>query len=237
MTPTDDHIPEHGGDDTLAAEYVLGVLPLAERDEVARRIDTDAAFARLVDEWEMRLSPLGEEFEPVEPPAELKRALDGRLHGAEPLARRPGLLQSLAFWRGLAVAAVLALVALIVLFTAPVQWQQPTSELVASLAADESDVHYVVVYNGQHGDIGLSHVTGARAPGRDFELWVIEGDNPPASLGVIPVGSSVHLGVPADLRNKIAAGATFAITLEPGGGSPSGKPTGPVVAAGKLSSV
>jgi anti-sigma-K factor RskA len=51
---------------------------------------------------------------------------------------------------------------------------------------------------------------------------------------VIPAGSNVHLAVSADLRRKIDAGAVFAISLEPQGGSPTGQPTGPVVAAGDL---
>jgi anti-sigma-K factor RskA len=35
----------------------------------------------------------------------------------------------------------------------------------------------------------------------------------------------------------IASGALFAISLEPEGGSPTGQPTGPVVAAGDLRSI
>ncbi len=38
MSAVDDFGPERGGDDTLAAEYVLGVLPDEERRQAAQRI-------------------------------------------------------------------------------------------------------------------------------------------------------------------------------------------------------
>ena len=62
---------------------------------------------------------------------------------------------------------------------------------------------------------------GGRArPGRDFELWVIEGQQAPVSLGVIPAGDSARLPVSRALRAKMVSGALFAISVEPAGGSP-----------------
>jgi len=239
MTVADEREPEHGSDEALAAEYVLGVLPAEERRAAAQRNESEPAFARLVEAWEERLSPLNAGYDEAEPPASVKTALDARLFGrAEKTATKTGFMQSLSFWRGLAAAAITALllaVALPLLQPAPVT--SPAERLVASLASDETDVRYIVLYDAHAGEIGLSHVTGDRAAGRDFELWVIEGDGPPASLGVIPVGASVHLPAPPTIREKIASGALFAISLEPEGGSPTGQPTGPVVAAGDLRSI
>lgn len=239
MTPADDHSPEPTGDDILAAEFVLGVLPLQERQAAARRIESDPAFARLVDAWEVRLSPMAEGYEEVEPPASVKQALDRRLFaGNARSAERPGgFWQSLALWRGLTAAAVaaLAIVAVVTYVVPPAQ--TPAERLVASLSHEDTDVHYFVVYDSRTQDVGLSHVTGARPEGRDFELWVIEGDNPPQSVGVIPAGSNVHLQVSRAVRDKIESGAVFAISTEPPGGSPTGQPTGPVVALGDLKSI
>jgi anti-sigma-K factor RskA len=241
MSPQDDNDRELTGDDALAAEYVLGVLDGGEREAAAGRIESDAAFARLVEAWEARFSPLSDAIEPVEPPAALKRAIDARLFGANPAdaparaAATVGFWGSLALWRGVAIASLVALAFMIAqpwLIQPPAD--APAGRLVASLAPQESDVHYFVVYDARAGDIGLSHVTGERAADRDFELWVIEGDGPPASLGVIPGGSTVHVAVGEALRQRIEAGAVFAISLEPSGGSPTGQPTGPVVAAGDL---
>lgn len=242
MTLADDMVPDGGGDESIAAEYVLGVLPSDERRLVAQRIDAEEPFARLVDRWEVNLAPLGADYTEVEAPAEVKIAVDRRLFGSGQLQGKtlpaPGLLSSLAFWRGLAAAAIAALVLYIALPQfGPSPVEAPPARLVASLGADGSDVRYLAVYDAEAHDVGLSHVSGDRAQGRDFELWLIEGQQAPISLGVIPVGATVHLPVAGDLLAKLAAGAVFAITLEPAGGSPSGDPTGPVVAAGDLKSI
>ena len=231
--------PEHGGDDLVAAEYVLGVLPTEERQSVARRIDAEAVFARRVERWEADFSPMNGAYAEVTPPATVKAALDRRLFAsAAPLAAdKPGFLSSLAFWRGLAVAALAALALYIAVPIVNPPVETPQARLVASLAADGSDVRYLVVYDAAHGDVGLSHVSGERGTDKDFELWMIEGNNPPVSMGVIPVGASTHLTVDAVAREKLAQGAVLAVSLEPNGGSPTGQPTGPVVAAGDLRSI
>src|SRR5215475_8462702 len=87
-----------------AAEYVLGVLSAPERRTIEQRIARDPAFALEVAFWEGRLGVLAEGIRPEPPPAgvwsRIQAALD---RGAG--ARRPGLWQSLAFWRGLALGA------------------------------------------------------------------------------------------------------------------------------------
>jgi anti-sigma-K factor RskA len=237
MTLSQENGPERESDDLLAAEYVLGVLPAAERQEASRRIDTEPAFARLVDAWEVRLSPLAEAYPEVEPPQSIKAALDGRLFAsAAAAAPRAGLWASLGFWRGLAFAAVagLAIAVAVPYLRAPVDQQV---RLVASLAADSSDVRYLVVYDAAHHNVGLSHVSGERDQGKDFELWVIEGDKAPVSLGVIPVGAAIQLPVTPAVQSQIEQGAVLAVSVEPLGGSPTGQPTGPVVATGDLKDI
>jgi anti-sigma-K factor RskA len=226
---------EHGGDDAVAAEYVLGVLAAEERRAAAARIEAEPEFAALVDHWEVLLAPMASAYPEVEPPAPVKRALDERLFAASASrTQKPGLWQNLAFWRGFAAAALAALVIYAAVpFIAPASVEQG-ERLVASLAPQDSDVHYFAIYDEASGDIGLSHVAGVRPDARDFELWVIEGGQAPVSAGVIPVGSSAHLAVSEELQRRIDAGAVFAISLEPQGGSPTGQPTGPVVAAGDL---
>jgi anti-sigma-K factor RskA len=115
--------------------------------------------------------------------------------------------------------------------------ESPRERLVASLAADGSDVRYLAVYDESTNDIGLSHVAGEPGEGRDFELWVIEGQQAPVSLGVIPDTPSARLPVSDALRAKMVSGAVFAISDEPDGGSTTGAPTGPVVAAGDLKTI
>ena len=243
MTTAEHNGPERRDDDMVAAEYVLGVLPADERAVAARRIATEPDFARFVDAWEVRLASMADAFDPVEPPASTKQKIDARLFAAAgSSASRAGLWSSLALWRGLTVATLLALAAYVGLtytnlpFSQPPGLQQPgaAQRFVASLAHDDTDVRYLVIYDGSKRDVALSHVAGDRPAGRDFELWAIDGDAPPVSLGVIPAGSSVHLTLDETVGETIDQGAVFAITAEPLGGSPSGAPTGPVLAAGDL---
>jgi anti-sigma-K factor RskA len=68
-------------------------------------------------------------------------------------------------------------------------------------------------------------------------LWVIPAGGTPHSLGVLHARGGTALTLSRDNRARIAAGAVLAVTVEPIGGSPSGLPTGPVVAKGALSPV
>jgi anti-sigma-K factor RskA len=68
-------------------------------------------------------------------------------------------------------------------------------------------------------------------------LWVIPADGTPHSLGVLRTQGATALTLRPENRQRIAAGAVLAVTVEPVGGSPSGLPTGPVVAKGILSRV
>ncbi|RVD54409.1 anti-sigma factor [Mesorhizobium sp. M2D.F.Ca.ET.185.01.1.1] len=240
MTLAEDNGPERGGDDLLAAEYVLGVLPADERQIASRRIDTETAFARLVDAWEVHFAPMAAAYAAVEPPASVKVAIDRSLFASSAstsAAPSTSLWSSLAFWRGLAAAAIAALAVYVALPFVNPPVTQPQTRLVASLAADNSPVKYLAVYDAARHEVGLSLVSGERSAGKDFELWMIEGKNAPVSMGVIPAGQTARMAVTPAVQQKLAQGAVLAVSLEPAGGSPTGQPTGPVVAAGDLKGI
>ncbi|ESW67333.1 MULTISPECIES: anti-sigma factor [unclassified Mesorhizobium] len=240
MTLAEENGPERGGDDLLAAEYVLGVLPADERQIASGRIDAETGFARLVDSWEVNLSPMAAAYAEVEPPATIKPAIDRRLFSstaASTTAPSGSLWSSLSFWRGLTAAALAALVLYVAVPYVRSPVVVPQERLVASLAAEGSDVKYLVVYDASRRDVGLSLVSGERAAGKDFELWMIEGKNAPVSMGVIPAGQVTHIPVTPAVQQKLAQGAVLAVSVEPTGGSTTGQPTGPVVAAGDLKGI
>lgn len=227
-TDMDQDLPE-GGDDILAAEFVLGALPVAEQAGLARRAETDVAFARLVAEWEERLSPLAEGFLPDNLPPAVKQALDRRLFGSAPA--RPGFWYSLPLWRGLAALATAAFLLAVVL---PGLQPVPAGRLAASLSAEGSAVAYLVLYDKATGNVSLAHMTGDPVAGRDFQLWIARGSEAPVSLGVIPAGVSTRVEISDQIRALMTSAAHMAISLEPPGGSPTGQPTGPVLAVGDL---
>ncbi len=211
-------------DDGLAGEFVLGTLSVPERNACERRVLVDPAFADLVAAWRAQLEPLDAAYAPANPQRSVKSAIDARLFGTEATG---GFWSNLWLWRGLAAAGIVAAVALTVLPTS----QPDTAQLLASLINQNTDLRLVAVYDRGTSVLKLNHVSGNPDPDHDYELWVIAGDNPPASLGVVSaVGQSEFL-VPDDLRPHFTGTYTLAISDEPAGGSPTGAPTGDVLAA------
>ena len=70
----------------------------------------------------------------------------------------------------------------------------------------------------------------SRADGKALELWVIPPGQAPISVGVVAPDGQTALPRAQGLEGV----QTLAITLEPPGGSPSGKPTGPVIMKGDV---
>src|SRR3974390_3113508 len=69
--------------DALAAEYVLGTLSAAERDQVEALLARDARCAEPVRLWEHRLGELNVMVEAVEPPPDLWERIKTGIDGAE----------------------------------------------------------------------------------------------------------------------------------------------------------
>lgn len=250
MSSGDEHWQATGGDDVLAAEYVLGVLDAEERRSVEARRETDQAFARRIDHWEAYFSPLADAIDDAAPSPSVKTALDaalfpqpsetvvraGRAAGAVQSA--PGLLARLGFWQATTFAALGLAVALAVLpaldLITPPSSSAPSARLAASLTSAETSVRYVAVYDADTKKIGLRRLEGVADANRDFELWVIPDGEQPISLGIVPKAGAIAIDPSEAIARKITSGAVFAITLEQQGGSPDGTPQGPVVAAGDL---
>lgn len=202
-------------DDFLASEYVLGTLDMAERSAAEARLRAEPAFAARVTDWEERLSGLNADFEPA-PLPDLLPKIEARLFPQPP---RRSWWADLRLWGGVALASV-ALVAYLAM-------TPPRPELTATITADQGTLQFAASIT--EGRLTITRVAGA-APdaSHSHELWIIAGNDPPVSLGVIPEGVEV-ISLPG-----VAAGALLAVTLEPPGGSPTGKPTGPIVAKGAL---
>ncbi len=230
--PPEDTIPE--GDDLIAAEYVLGVLPAEERRAVARRIETDKAFARLVARWQHHFDPLNEHFAEASAPHYLKSRIDHRLFGTEETQASLPLWSSVIFWRGLAFAALaLAVIGFgrdLIEFPAT----KPAPQLVASMEADGSPVRTMAIFDEQTRKLKVTIVAGDMPQDRSLELWLIAGNESPVSLGLIKAPQVTEFDLPQPVAAKLRDGTTLAISVEPVGGSPSGAPTGAVVAAGTV---
>jgi anti-sigma-K factor RskA len=104
--------------------------------------------------------------------------------------------------------------------------------VVAQLSAPDNPVNLLASFDASSGRLRIVPVAAGRPQEKSLELWFVPGSGNPRSLGVFHPNSEGEMLIPADLRQNIGTGATLAVTLEPFGGSPSGLPTGPVVASG-----
>lgn len=220
----------------LAAEYVLGLLTPAEHATVGARLHTDAGLRADLRFWRGRLAALDTEFAETAAPAAVWPRLERRLFSD---GARAGWWNSLALWRSVSAAALaVAIVAIGVNLATPRPDPNAfAAQLVAALSAQGSNVNVVALYNATTGQVRLTTISGAAVPDKDYELWAIEGSNAPKSMGVIPMTQNVDVKIAPDILAGFGPGTTLAISLEPKGGSKTGAPTGPVVAAGKAANI
>jgi anti-sigma-K factor RskA len=234
---TDDHSIDPGEADVLAAEYVLGVLAAPRRREVERRVATEPALAAEVTFWQERLSGLADAVEPVRPPSDVWSRVESAISAETHLAAMPtrSLWQSLALWRGL-TAGSMALAAASLAALAYVALAPPArSPLLATLGGSAGQPNFVATVTAQGNNLVVVPAALLTSDPRSYELWLIpSGETRPRSLGLIQPGQPVRLDIPAGLAGRVAQGATLAVSREPPGGSPTGLPTGPVIATGQL---
>jgi anti-sigma-K factor RskA len=243
--------PDMSPDEALALEWALGVLGEPARAAAEARRQAEPAFAALCAHWAATLAPLSDEVEPVKPSRAVWQAIEAEIAppsfvGTEeaPAARsRPSVWASLALWRTATAAfAAIALALLVSRPTETVVVQAPPSAttgnlLATTLSGDAGDALATAQLDTERRQVILAPVTTASAGDRVPELWLIPADGRPRSLGVISLGGAQRVAVPDTILQLVAEGATLAVSLEPVGGSPTGAPTGPVVATGKLATI
>lgn len=246
----DDDFSAEDERDLLAASFALG---LAEGEEEARArqlVNSDAGFAGAVARWRGRLAGLADEGEAVEPPAELFGRIEQAIGGASSRpANDNGLAGKLAWWRGVAgmtgaVAAALALLLLVrpaqVITPAatPIEQPQPQGALVATIAGDSSALKMVATFDpGTRKLVVAAAVRDKVGKGRSRQLWMIPAGGKPVPMGVMGPGEPLQATLDADQAAQFAPGLTLAVSDEPEGGSPTGQPTGAVLATGTLARV
>lgn len=242
-------------DDILAGEYVLGVLDAETRRRLESRIEREPMFAARVLAWQSHferwlLMPL-----PVQPSAHVWPGIRRQLGWSriEPADAKPGIWNSVGFWRGATGLALAAAVAAIAFglrrpepgpVTTPVAVAPPTPapvevpRPVTVLADDAGRTGWVASFSGDRSRLEMMPVPGAALPqGEAHELWLIPQGQAPRSLGAVSGDQRHSIDIPDALRAEIEAGATLAITVEPAGSIPHAAPTGPIVAKGVVARI
>lgn len=247
--------------DRLAAAYALGTLRGGARrrfETLAREHATVRASALV---WHSRWAGLTELQPGVAPAPAVWTRIDNLVQAdkaAQALqAPRSALApeprrwwQTLAVWRGAAVAGAMATVAAVVVgvqaqhgvratalaeIAALRQQLQaaPQIQYVAVLADAQASASMLVTFDPRSRQLVLQRV-GEFQEGTDksLQLWALVPGGGPRSLGVLGRGSLITLAAgEADVQQVPA----LAVSLEPKGGVPGdGGPTGPVLFKGEL---
>ena len=230
--------------DMLAAEFILGTLTNSERTEVAARRLREPELDRAIDDWERRLSPLNDYVLDAAPNPVLLNNVLARIGSSETpriasvqLAREVDRLRArVGLWRYAAIAASILAVALAGFIGLNRHLlQSPQQSFVAVFNEGDQQPLFLLSIDLATKQLTIRPVAAKSDPNKSYQLWMVSErwGSDPKSLGLLDnVDRVTNKPLPMSDRALLTR-ATFGISLEPKGGSPTGKPTGPAV-HGKL---
>ena len=218
------------------AEYVLGVLDAAERASVERELASSEEAQRAVAFWQQRLTPMTQMLPQITPSEEvwtgIRRALGWDTRSASPQATR--FWSNARPWQWISLAASLvAIVFAVLLLRGPVR---DSGHLLVSSIRQNGVTDWTATVDLDRKQVILVPAATTAIPnGRSTQLWLIPAGQSPISVGVFAAGTTTVLPLNATLLARVATTAILAVSVEPPGGSPTGQPTGPVIATGPIS--
>ena len=222
--------------DQLAAEYVLGTLRGQARARFQSLMRYDSALRALVTGWENRLTPLAGAGTDIAPPSRVWNALVQRI---APVRQQPRWWENLRLWRGLAATGAVCTLVLAI-FAGTTSEKKPPMAMVAVMNDTQGTPAMTVSWPSMREVRGQPYIKikvmqkhPVMAPGTAWELWMLPGgEAKPVSLGLITTDADQEMKLTPALARRIEHAWGIAMSVEPKGGSPSGRPTGPVVMQG-----
>ncbi|WP_338548501.1 anti-sigma factor [Roseovarius phycicola] len=221
-------------DQALAAEYALGLMSAEETAAFEARLASEPPLRTAYAQWAEDFAAMAEDIAEETPPSRVRVQINAQLFPDARPERRSWFDR---FGPGILVAGALAAV-LFLTVDLPGQGVSPplNPTYTSDIATEDGSLVVLAGYDAKASELYVERVAGAARPGRALELWLIAGDNPPVSLGVLPEDKAARLSVSPELVAALEGGV-LAISDEPSGGSPTGAPTGEVLATAPLSNV
>lgn len=227
--------------DALAGLYVLGQLTEAEARAFEARLSEDQAARAAVRTIRERLGEI-DDAAPAEPvPPALWERIEARLGAAPDFGPLPGNVVQMGkgkaagllrndFWRGALAACLATVITLGTLFSL-IDRGPPQPRLVVVLLTAEAEPGMIVEALGDR-EVRVVPLEAFVIPeGKAIELWTLpDPATGPVSLGLLREAAEKRLvgpRLPPPQPEQL-----YEITLEPATGSPTGRPTGPVLAKG-----
>jgi len=110
----------------------------------------------------------------------------------------------------------------------------PPPRFVAVLQRDAASPAFILTVDIATRNLTVRRVAAEREPGKSYELWLVSNKFPaPRSLGLVSGAEFTQSGNLSPYDPATISDATFAVSLEPEGGSPNGMPS-TVLYLGKL---
>lgn len=244
-------VSELDDDDALAAEYALGLLEDAQAMDADRRSASEPAFANRVRYWQRTFAELDTTANLVTPSEDLWGRIAARLaepepQGAQTLAARSkqpwrtasigDIWDSLTFWRATALTTSLASILLAAGLGVSLWRGSAAPVFVAILMTENSNEPAALVNTFADGRAELIPLREIAVPeDRALQIWTLWD----RTIGPRPIGLAQAIRTMSlNLSNLPSTGPNqlFEITLEPKTGSPTGRPTGPILMKGLTTS-
>ncbi|MGC4392676.1 anti-sigma factor [Agrobacterium sp. M50-1] len=218
----------------LADDYVLGLLDAHEAEAIDAAMLHDAALRAAVSRSRERFLPLDTAVEPAVIRDDLWGKIEARLmpqtrdaHDASLGTANDNRSNS---WRGIALSAIAA--SLLLATGLAFSLTRTSDPLVIAVLLDESGQVQAVVEDFGNDKATVRILADFAVPqDKTIQLWTLPSKEVgPVSLGLIEGTRSAQLegpALPAPRSDQL-----YEITLEQAGGSPSGRPTGPILAKG-----
>ncbi|WP_312408526.1 anti-sigma factor domain-containing protein [Rhizobium sp.] len=225
----------------IADEYVLGLLSEADVAEVENEIERNSTLATAVAEARERFLPLDTNVDPAALSPVLWQAIDARLPEqatmetpsiafVSPRVPTAGNDNVRSGWRSAAISAIAASLILAV----GLVWSVTRSvePLVVAVLVNEAGEVQAVVEDFGNDTASIRLLTDFNVPEeKTMQVWTLPSrEMGPMSLGLLEDAHSAWLS--GSTLPKPQDAQLYEITLEQAGGSPTGRPTGPILAKG-----
>lgn len=227
--------------DMLAAEYVLGTLDADERTAVSARREREGDLDAAIAAWEQRLAPMLAHVGEASPRADLlgqiQKLIESRSGaGGTGDSNVVELRRQVSRWRAAAVGATALAASLIgVMVFSSTIFPPANQQFVAVFQDGDAPPRFVLSINLQTRELTVRPVAAELPEGKTYQLW-IKADQlgpSPQSLGLLDKPENPTRKELRQFDPQLLEKATFGISLEPAGGSPTGKPS-PGALHGKL---
>lgn len=219
----------------IIAQYVLGLLEGPERERFESRMAGEPDLARQVAALQDNFHALDETVTPQPVPEGLWPRIDaaiGATAGAPRAANANRKSTSLGIprWAGMAAAIVLSLG--IGYFGGQSLGPAPQAPLVVAVLVGDDMEPGAIIEAFADDSIRIVPLEALVAPADSIlEVWTLpDAETGPVSLGTFQEARELVLGgpnLPTPEPDQL-----YEITLEPAGGSPTGRPTGPILLKG-----